>query len=93
MNFASLRGTMFAEIGYEGFLTYDGGKLTGQLVGNTALPVSIKPADATGQGLIGKVGLNGQVSDNVFFDLNYGVALRDGSGEVHTGQARLKAHY
>jgi outer membrane lipase/esterase len=93
MNFASLRGTMFAEIGYEGFLTYDGGKLTGQLVGNTALPVSINPADATGQGLIGKVGLNGQVSDNVFFDLNYGVALRDGSGEVHTGQARLKAHY
>jgi uncharacterized protein with beta-barrel porin domain len=93
MAFASLRGQMFAEVGYEGFLSYDGGQLTGRLARNTALPVTIVPADPNGQGLIGKLGLNGQVTDNVFLDLNYGLALRDGAGEVHTGQARLKAHF
>jgi outer membrane lipase/esterase len=93
MNIGGLVGTMFAEVGYESFLSYDGGQLKGKLVANTAAAVIVNPADPSGQGFIGKLGLNGQVSENVFLDLNYAIALGDGNGEVHTGQARLKAHF
>ncbi len=93
MKLGGLVGTMFAEVGYETFLSYDGGQLKGKLVANTAAPVVVNPNDPNGQGFIGKLGLNGRVSDDVFFDLNYGIALGEGNGEVHTGQARLKAHY
>lgn len=85
--------SLFAEVGYEGYLSFSGNEITAVLVNNTALPTSVAPADPTVPGFYTKAGLSAQVASNLYLDINYGVSFADGNGESHSGTARLKAHF
>lgn len=85
--------SLFAEVGYEGYLSFSGNEITAVLVNNTALPTSVAPADPTVPGFYTKAGLSAQVASNLYLDINYGVSFADGNGKSHSGTARLKAHF
>ena len=85
--------TAFVESGYESYISSNVGSLSGTLTGNTALATSINPGDPTGPGIIGKIGVSSQMSENVFLDFHYGISIHDGGGETHAGDVRLKATY
>ncbi len=89
----SARSALFGEIGYESFLSFSGNTISAALAHNTALPVVVDPGKAHGPGVIGSIGLNSQMTDAVFVDLNYGIAVHDGGGETHSVNGRVKAHF
>ena len=84
---------LFAEVGYEGFLSFSGNEITAVLANNTALPATVSPADPGVPGILAKVGGSARLAENLYFDLNYGVSILDDGGETHAGNARLKAHF
>ena len=53
----------------------------------------MKPGDANGPGIIGKLGLSSEITAGTFLDLQYGISIHDQGGETHSGDIRLKATY
>jgi outer membrane lipase/esterase len=88
-----LRATGFGEIGYEGVVSSNSSNISSSLVNNTALPTVVKPGDANGPGIIGKLGLSSEITAGTFLDLQYGISVHDQGGETHSGDIRLKATY
>ena len=85
--------TVFAEVGYEDYLSYDADRITAKLVNNTAQATSLDITDPQAPGISFKVGLNGQITQNIHLDAQYGLALQDGNGQVHSGKIRVKAPF
>lgn len=85
--------TAFGEVGYEDYVSTSGSDLTGTLVGNTALPTTVRLGDPAGPGFIGKVGVSSQLAPTAFLDAEYGIAIHESGGETHSGNIRLKATY
>ena len=85
-----LNATGFGEIGYEGVVSSSNNNITSSLVNNTALPTVVKPGDANGPGIIGKLGLSSEITAGTFLDLQYGISIHDQGGETHSGDIRLK---
>lgn len=88
-----LSGNAFGEIGYEKILNESQGDIVARFVGNTAQPFSATANGAIGRGVNLKVGYDAKLSETVSVTLSYGVALQDGSGMSHLGQARVKVPF
>ena len=88
-----MRGSVFGEVGYEHVLAQSGGVITGSFIGNTALPFETGAGNLASRGLQLKAGLDTKLTETAHLTLQYGVALQDGKGEVHTGQARVKVPF
>jgi outer membrane lipase/esterase len=91
--FSSFGGNAFAEVGYEKFFSQSTDAVGARFVDNTALPFSAAVPNLASRGLNLKVGVDGKVNATSNVSLQYGVALEDGQGTVHTGQARLKVPF
>ncbi|MBX9925362.1 MAG: autotransporter domain-containing protein [Hyphomicrobiaceae bacterium] len=85
--------TVFGEAGYEDYVSTSGSEVTGRLVGNTALPTTVRLGDPAGPGLLGKIGISSQLAPTAFLDAEYGIAVHQTGGETHSGNVRLKATY
>ena len=85
--------SIFAEVGYEDYLTYDSDSITAKLVDNTAQPTTVDITDPRAPGLSVTAGVNGQLTSSVHFDAQYSLALQNGDGQVHSGRFRIKAPF
>ena len=81
---------LFAEVGYEDFLSYSEDDVTVSLVNNTALPIDIAVGDPVARGLYFKLGANGNISERTSLNFSYGYSTYNGDGEIHTGKLRVK---
>ncbi len=86
-------GRAFGEIGYEKYLTANNGAVIGSLVNNTALPFEIATTNPVANGWNMKLGAEGKITDTATLTVSYGLALQGGTGQVHTGQARVKVPF
>ena len=77
----------------EGYLAFSGNDITATLANNTALPTVVSPGDLNGPGFLGKLGFSSQISETMYLDVNYGLAIHEDDGETHSGRIRLKAHF
>lgn len=91
--FGSFGGNAFAEVGYEKFFSSSTDAVNARFVDNTALPFSAAVPSLASRGLNLKVGVDGKIDATHSLSLQYGVALEDGNGQIHTGQARLKVPF
>lgn len=91
--FGSFGGTAFGEVGYERFFSQNTANIVTRYVGNTAQPTSTTVGDLNARGLNFKVGIDGKINQTMSLSLQYGVALEDGNGQIHTGQARVKVPF
>ncbi len=85
--------TLFAEVGYEDYLSYSSSNITAKLANNTAAASTVSVADPNAGGLTLAAGINGAISSNVHFDAQYGIALQNGNGQTHSGKFRLKVPF
>ena len=86
-------GNAFAELGYERLLTSSGNTINASFVDNTAFPFSTSTGNPLAKGLNAKVGIDGKWGEATNISLSYGVALQDGNGVAHTGQAQIKVPF
>lgn len=80
----------YAEAGYESLFATDTDGITAHLVGNTALPVSVAVDDPASRGFYFKAGAGGHLNEDTTLSVDYGLSLREGDGESHTGRVQLK---
>ena len=85
--------SLFAEVGYEDYLSYNSSSITAKLINNTARATSFDVTDPQAAGLSLTAGINGKLTSNVHFDAQYGLALQNGNGQVHSGKFRIKAPF
>jgi outer membrane lipase/esterase len=82
--------TAYAEAGHESLFATDTDGITARLNGNTALPVSVAVDDPASRGFYLKAGAGGHLNEDTTLSVDYGLSLRGGDGESHTGRVQLK---
>jgi outer membrane lipase/esterase len=90
LDLLTVKGTAFGEIGYEKILNESQGDVVARFVGNVAQPFAATADGAVGRGLNFKLGYDAKLTATTSLTLSYGVALQEGAGTTHTGQARIK---
>jgi outer membrane lipase/esterase len=91
--YGAFGGNAFAEVGYEKFFSQSTDAVNARFVDNTAQAFSAAVQDLASRGLNFKVGVDGKLNATHSLSLQYGLALEDGAGQIHTGQARLKVPF
>jgi outer membrane lipase/esterase len=91
--FGTFGGNAFGEVGYEKFFSSSADAVNARFVNNTAQAFSATVPDLASRGLNFKVGVDGKLNATHSLSLQYGLALEDGQGQIHTGQARLKVPF
>ena len=74
-------------------LTSSGNTINASFVDNTAFPFSTSAGNPLAKGFNAKVGVDGKWGESTNISLSYGVALQDGHGVAHTGQAQIKVPF
>jgi len=82
--------TAYAEAGYEDLFAISSDEVDAKLVNNTARGVSAAVDDPAARGLYFKLGASGAITPSTTLSVDYGLSLRDGEGESHTGKVQLK---
>jgi outer membrane lipase/esterase len=84
------RVTAYAEAGYEDLFAIDADAIGAKLANNTARAVSAASEDPAARGLYFKLGAGGAIAPATHLSIDYGLSLREGEGETHTGKLQLK---
>lgn len=83
----------FAEVGYEGLLSSSGNTVSASFVNNTAFPFSTAVGNPLARGFNAKVGVDGRIGEQTSIAVTYGIALQDGVGIAHLGNAQIKVPF
>lgn len=90
LGFTAGRVTAYAELGYEDLFAISTDDVGAKLANNTARGVSAEVDDPEARGLYLKLGAGGAIDPSTLLSVDYGLSLRDGEGETHTGKVQLK---
>ena len=90
----SLATSFYGEAGYQDYLAYDGGSIDSKLADNSSTAsYSNEAADLDGGAFTAKLGVQGDISQNIHFNMSYGLTAHNAGGTAHAGKARFTVKY